>query len=113
MLFIKKRHLRHARHERHMLFIKKDTPDTKITFYFSCLEVSFVRHEPVSDVSWCRGVEKLHSSEEILFKSEPIPVEFSKLLSKNRKIFAINACIANKKPVVAKVDAQDIYVVKN
>lgn len=33
---------------------------------------------------------------------EPIPSFYNKILSKNRQIYAINACIANKKPHVAK-----------
>ena len=33
---------------------------------------------------------------------EPIPGNFKTLLSKNRKVFAINACIANNKPTIAK-----------
>ncbi len=33
---------------------------------------------------------------------EPIPQLFDKLVSKNRKSFAINACIAHSKPMVAK-----------
>jgi hypothetical protein len=33
---------------------------------------------------------------------EPIPREYQKLLSKNRKIYTINACIADNKPIVAK-----------
>ena len=33
---------------------------------------------------------------------EPIPKLFDRLISKNRKAFAINACIAQRKPMVAK-----------
>ena len=33
---------------------------------------------------------------------EPVPRNYQKLLSKNRKIYTINACIADNKPIVAK-----------
>ena len=33
---------------------------------------------------------------------EPVPKIYQKLLSKNRKIYTINACIADNKPIVAK-----------
>ena len=33
---------------------------------------------------------------------EPVPSFFEQLLSKKRKVFAINACIANNKPLIAK-----------
>lgn len=38
---------------------------------------------------------------------EPIPYLYKKLASKNRKVFSINACIADKKPFVAKFRAVD------
>jgi FkbM family methyltransferase len=33
---------------------------------------------------------------------EPIPRNYQKLISKNRKVYTINACIADNKPIVAK-----------
>ncbi len=33
---------------------------------------------------------------------EPVPSFYASILSKNRNIFSINACIANEKPIVAK-----------
>jgi hypothetical protein len=33
---------------------------------------------------------------------EPIPLNYKKILSKNRKCFVINCCIANKRPIIAK-----------
>lgn len=38
---------------------------------------------------------------------EPIPSLYKRILAKNRKIFAINACIAKKRPFVAKFKASD------
>ena len=34
---------------------------------------------------------------------EPVPSFYASILSKNRNIFSINACIANNKPIVAKL----------
>ena len=38
---------------------------------------------------------------------EPIPQLFQKLVSRNRKAFAINACIANDKPMIARFQIGD------
>jgi len=39
---------------------------------------------------------------------EPIPSLYKQILSKNRKAFTINCCIANKRPFVAKFQLADI-----
>ena len=38
---------------------------------------------------------------------EPVPSLHASILSKNRNIFSINACIANEKPIVAKLRVGD------
>lgn len=40
---------------------------------------------------------------------EPIPSYFKKIVEKNRQIYVINACIANKRPMVAKFRLGDVY----
>lgn len=39
---------------------------------------------------------------------EPIPSLYNKILSKNRQIYALNACLAGKKPIVAKFRVSDV-----
>ena len=39
---------------------------------------------------------------------EPIPRNYQRLISKNRKIYTINACIADNKPIVAKFRVFDV-----
>jgi hypothetical protein len=39
---------------------------------------------------------------------EPMPKYYKRILSKNRQIYALNACLASKKPLVAKFRASDV-----
>jgi FkbM family methyltransferase len=39
---------------------------------------------------------------------EPIPSYFKELLSKNRQVYILNACIANKHPIVARFRVSDV-----